>query len=248
MDLSGKRALVTGASRGIGRATAIALAREGADVMVNYFRSRAAAMEVKEAIEGHGRRAVVVQADVSVSADVEALFREVDKHFGGLDILINNAAISHIATLEDSTEKSWNETLQGDLTSMFLCTKAAAARMIPKKYGRIVNISSIGGVIGIDIDPAYGAAKAGVLGFTKSIAKALGRHNITVNAVCPGYIETDMSAVLPDFARAWNLQESALQRIGVPEDVADAIVFFASDYSRHITGQTILVDGGVAMP
>jgi 3-oxoacyl-[acyl-carrier protein] reductase len=119
--------------------------------------------------------------------------------------------------------------------------------MIPKRYGRIVNISSIGGVLGIEIDPAYGAAKAGVLGFTKSIARALGRHNITVNAVCPGYIETDMSAALPDQARAWNLQESALQRVGVPEDVADAIVFFASDYSRHITGQTILVDGGVAM-
>jgi 3-oxoacyl-[acyl-carrier protein] reductase len=247
MDLSGKRALVTGASRGIGRATAIALAREGADVMVNYFRSRAAAMEVKEAIEGYGRRAVVVQADVSVPSEVERLFREIDTHFGGLDILINNAAISHIATLEQSTEESWNAVLQGDLTSMFLCTQAAAVRMIPKRYGRIVNISSIGGVLGIEIDPAYGAAKAGVLGFTKSIARALGRHDITVNAVCPGYIETDMSAALPDQARAWSIQESALHRLGVPEDVADAIVFFASDYSRHITGQTILVDGGVAM-
>jgi 3-oxoacyl-[acyl-carrier protein] reductase len=248
MDLSGRTALVTGSSRGIGRATAIALAREGADVIVNYVRNQAAAMEVKEAIEGHGRHAMAVQADVSIPSEVEALFKEIDTHFGRLDILVNNAAISHIALLEETTVNLWNNVIQGDLTSAFLCTQAAALRMIPKKYGRIVNISSIGGVLGMEIDPAYSAAKSGLLGLTRSTARSLGRHNITVNAVCPGLVETDMSSILPEEVRPWTIQESALHRIGVAEDVADAILFFASDYSRHVTGQTLLVDGGVAMP
>ncbi len=248
MDLSGKVALVTGASRGIGRATALALAREGADVIVNYIRSRAAAIEVKETIEGRGRRAIAVQADVSIPTEVEGLFREIDRHFGRLDILVNNAAISHIAPLDQAAADVWNRVIQADLTSAFLCTQAAAFRMIPKRYGRIVNISSIGGVLGMEIDPAYSAAKAGVLGLTRSTARALGRHNITVNAICPGFIETEMSSTLPGEARTWTIQESALHRIGATEDVADAILFFASDYSRHVTGQTLLMDGGVAMP
>ncbi len=248
MDFNGKKALVTGASRGIGRATAIALAREGADVVVNYAKSRTAAMEVKAAIEGFGKRALVVQADVSLQSGVDVLFKEIDEQFGGLDILVNNAAISELAPLEQSTVEIWDRVLQADLRSAFLCTQAAALRMIPKKYGRIVNISSIGGVLGIELDPAYAAAKAGVLGLTKSTARALGRHNITVNCICPGLIVTDMSNTLPDEARTWTIQEAALHRLGEPEDVADAILFFASDYARHVTGQTLLVDGGTAMP
>jgi 3-oxoacyl-[acyl-carrier protein] reductase len=247
MNLTGKKALVTGASRGIGRATAIALAREGAEVIVNYISNQTAALEVEKEITRSGGLAHLVRADVSVQSGVDALFRAVDTYLGGLDILVNNAAIAHLASLGQATVEIWNRILQADLTSTFLCTQAAALRMIPKKYGRIVNISSIGGVTGIEIDPSYASAKAGVIGLTKSTARALGRHNITVNVICPGLIETDMSSMLPEEAKAWTIQEAALHRIGAPEDVADAILFFASDLSRHVTGQTLLVDGGTSI-
>jgi 3-oxoacyl-[acyl-carrier protein] reductase len=247
MILSGKKAVVTGASRGIGRATAIALAREGAEVVVNYVSNRTAALEVEKEIKDAGGRAYLVQADVSVQSGADALFREVDARFDRLDILVNNAAIAHLAPLEKTTLDIWNRVVQTNLTSILLCTQAAAERMIPKEYGRIVNISSIGGITGIEIDPAYAAAKAGVIGLTKSTARSLGRHNITVNVICPGFTETDMSSTLPSGARTWTIEEAALHRIGTPQDVADVILFFASDLSRYVTGQTLLVDGGTAI-
>ncbi len=248
MDLSGKVALVTGGSRGIGRATALALARAGADVIVNYVRNREAAAGVVQGIEALGRRAIAVQANVGDPSEVNALFARVDEAFGSLSILINNAGTGTITPLEEVTVDFWNHILQTDLTGPFLCTQAAARLMVPRRYGRIVNVSSIGGVLGMGVDPAYTAAKAGLLGFTKSAARYLGKHNITVNSVCPGPTDTDLNRTLPEEMRAGVASASALGRMGTPEDVADAILFFASDYSRHVTGQMILVDGGISMP
>ena len=249
MDFTGKVALVTGGARGIGRATALALARAGADVLVNYLQNHDAAAEVSEMIQSLGRKSVVVQANVGSQSEVEAMFAQLDKAFGKLDILVNNAGTGIPKPLEEITLDFWNSILQVDLTGTFLCTQAAAKRMIPRKYGRIVNVSSIAGVRGMEIDPAYTAAKAGVLGFTKSIARYLGKYNITVNSICPGSIDTDLPRqFLPEEIRVGVAKSSALGRIGQPEEVADAILFFASDYSRYVTGQMILVDGGIIMP
>lgn len=248
MDFSGKVVLVTGGSRGIGRATALALARGGADVVVNYMGNRDAANEVVDKIQSIGRKALPVQANVGNSSDVTTMFKQVDRVFGQLDILINNAGTGDLRPLEEVTLDFWNHILGVNLTGAFLCAQAAAARMIPKKYGRIVNVSSIGGVMGIEMDPAYSSSKAGMLGFTKSLARYLGKHNITVNSVSPGPIDTELARKLPKEMLEGVAESSALKRIGTPEDVADAILFFASDYSRHVTGQMILVDGGVVMP
>ena len=249
MDFTGKVALVTGGARGIGRATALALARGGANVLVNYLQNHNAATEVTEMIQGLGRKSVAVQANVGNQSEVESMFAQLDKAFGKLDILVNNAGAGVPKPLEEITLDFWDSILQVDLTGTFLCTQEAAKRMIPRKYGRIVNVSSIAGVRGMEIDPAYTAAKAGVLGFTKSIARYLGKYNITVNSICPGSIDTDLPRqFLPEEIRVGVAKSSALGRIGQPEEVADAILFFASDYSRYVTGQMILVDGGIIMP
>jgi 3-oxoacyl-[acyl-carrier protein] reductase len=248
MDFLGKVALVTGGGRGIGRATALALARGGADVLVNYLENHKAANDVVKEIQAMGRKAVAAQANVGNQSEVTAMFQQLDQALGPIDILINNAGTGVPIPLEEIGIDFWNNILKVDLTGAFLCAQAAAARMIPRKYGRIVNVSSIGGVQGIAIDPAYSAAKAGLLGFTKSIARGLGKHNITVNAVSPGPIDTELNRKLPEEMRQRVADSSALGHIGQPEDVADAILFFASDYSRHVTGQMILVDGGIAMP
>lgn len=248
MDFSGKVALVTGASRGIGRATALALARGGAQVIVNFQSCESAAEEVVRTIETIGGKGAALRANIGSAPEVESLFERVDRDFGKLDILVNNAGIGLPILLEDLTLDFWNEVLQVDLTGPFLCTKAAARRMIPRRYGRIVNVSSVAAAIGLGIDPSYTAAKAGLLGFTKSTARHLGRHNITVNAVCPGPTNTDLNKNLPEEHRSTVAKSSALGRMGQPEDIADAILFFASDYARHVTGQMICVDGGIAMP
>ena len=248
MDFGGRVALVTGGGRGIGRATALALARGGADVLVNYLENEEKANEVVEEIQAIGRKARAVRADVGVESAVRDMFQRLDRDFGRIDILINNAGTGTLKPLEEISLDFWNSILQVDLTGAFLCSKAAAVRMIPKKYGRIVNISSIGGVNGIAMDPPYSAAKAGLMGFTKSIARYLGKYNITVNSVSPGPTDTELSSKLPEEMREHVARSSALGRIATPEDVADAILFFASDYSRHVTGQMILVDGGIVMP
>jgi 3-oxoacyl-[acyl-carrier protein] reductase len=249
MDFSGKVALVTGGGRGIGRATAIALARGGADVVVNYLQNAEAAAGTVELIRGLGRKALAIAANVGKRPEVERLFQEMDASFPRIDILINNAGTGALVPLESITTEFWDSVLQVDLTGPFLCTQAAALRMIPHKYGRIVNISSIAGINGMDVDPTYTAAKAGLLGFTKSAARYLGKHNITVNSVCPGPTDTELSRKeIPEAVRARVAKSSALGRMGTPEEVADAILFFASDYSRHVTGQTVVVDGGIVMP
>jgi len=248
LDLAGKVALVTGGSRGIGRATALALAESGADVLVNYLQNHAAAREVVEKIESMGRKSIAMAADVGKPSEVAALFERLDETFGRIDILINNAGTGTLKPLEEVEFELWESVLKVDLTGPFLCTQAAARRMIPRRYGRIVNVASIGGVRGIDMDPPYSAAKSGLLGLTKSTARYLGKHNITVNAVSPGPVETELSKALPEERRLATAKSSALGRMGTPQDVADAILFFASDYARHVTGQMILVDGGIVMP
>lgn len=249
MNLSGKVALVTGGSRGIGKATSLALARHGADVVVNYLQNREAAAQTVEAIWGLGRKALAVAADVGKCEDVERIFKEIDMNFPRIDILVNNAGTGALKPLETIDLEFWNRVLEVDLTGPFLCTQAVAQRMIPHQYGRIVNISSIAGINGMDVDPTYTAAKAGLLGFTKSAARYLGKHNITVNSVCPGPTDTELARKeIPKEVRERVARSSALRRMGAPEDVADAILFFASDYSRHVTGQTVVVDGGIVMP
>ncbi len=249
MDFSGKVALVTGGGRGIGKATALALARKRADVVVNYLQNTEAAVQTVEEIRGFGRKAFAIAADVGKRPDVERLFKAIDANFPRIDILINNAGTGALIPLEDISVEFWDSVLQVDLTGPFLCTQAAAHRMIPNNYGRIVNISSIAGINGMDVDPTYTAAKAGLLGFTKSMARYLGKHNITVNSVCPGPTDTELSRKeIPEKVRVRVARSSALGRMGTPEDVADAILFFASDYSRHVTGQTVVVDGGIVMP
>jgi 3-oxoacyl-[acyl-carrier protein] reductase len=249
MDFSGRVALVTGGGRGIGRATALALARGGADVVVNYLQNAEAAAETVGAIRGLGRKAIAIAANVGKREEVEKLFEEIDAGFPRIDILINNAGTGALVPLESISTEFWDSVMQVDLTGPFLCTQAAARRMIPNKYGRIVNISSIAGINGMDVDPTYSAAKAGLLGFTKSAARYLGKHNITVNCVCPGPTDTELSRKeIPEQVRLRVAKSSALGRMGTPEDVADAILFFASDYSRHVTGQTVVVDGGIVMP
>jgi 3-oxoacyl-[acyl-carrier protein] reductase len=248
MDFTGKVALVTGGGRGIGRATALVLARKGADVAVNYLQNDATAGEVVKAIQEMGRKSVAIKANVGVESEVEAMFADIDLVFGRIDILVNNAGTGKVIPLDEITLEFWNSVLQVDLTGPFLCTRAAAKRMTAQKYGRIVNISSIGGVRGIGPDPSYTAAKSGLIGFTRSAARYLGQHNITVNTVSPGPVHTELSATLPDSMRSDVIKTSALGRWGRPEDVADAILFFASDYSRHVTGQMILADGGIHMP
>ncbi len=248
MNFTGRVALVTGGGRGIGRATALGLARGGADVLVNYLENQKAADEVVKEIQAIGRKAVAVRADVGDEAAVNAMFQRLDKDFGRIDILINNAGTGTLIALEEISLDFWNNILRIDLTGSFLCAQAAAVRMIPRKYGRIVNISSIGGVNGIAMDAPYTAAKAGLMGFTKSIARYLGKHNITVNCVSPGPTDTELNRKLPVEMREHVVKTSALGRMASPEDVADAILFFASDYSRQVTGQMILVDGGIVMP
>ncbi len=248
MDFSGKVALVTGGARGIGRATVLALARAGADVAVNAVQSRESPPEVIEEVRRLGRNVLYVRADVGNRQQVEAMFEEIDSVFGRLDILINNAGIGVPGKLEEIDLELWDRVINVDLTGPFLCIQAAAKRMMPRRYGRIVNISSIGGVRGIDIDPCYAAAKSGLFGLTKSAARYLGKYNITVNSVSPGPTDTELSRKLPGNMLEATAKTSALGRMGMPEDVADAILFFASDYARHVTGQMILVDGGIVMP
>jgi 3-oxoacyl-[acyl-carrier protein] reductase len=252
MDLSGKVALVTGGARGIGQATAMALAKAGADVVVNDLQNPDVAPDVVEMIQRLGRKSLYVRADIGNRLDVEALFKKVDSFFGKLDILINNAGMGGPLTpLEEITDDFWNTIFQVNITGSFLCMQAAARLMIPNKYGRIVNISSIAAVQGLAMHPTYSAAKAAVLGLTKATARYLGKYNITVNAVSPGPTDTEVPKdQLPwrEKLREETARSAALGRIGTPEGVADAILFFASDYSRHVTGQMILVDGGIVMP
>ena len=247
MLLDGKTALVTGASRGIGRAIALCLAAEGARVAINYAGNVKAAEEVKASVEAAGGTAILCQADIADSAAVEAMIADVVKEFGAIDILVNNAGITRDTLLMRMKDEDFAKVLDTNLKGVFYCTKAVAKLMMKKRSGRIVNMASVVGLVGNAGQTNYAAAKAGVIGFSKSAAKELASRGITVNVVAPGFIGTDMTAGLPESVKEKMLTDIPLGRMGEPEDVANAVLFLASDQASYITGQVVNVDGGIVM-
>ncbi|MDM5246900.1 MULTISPECIES: 3-oxoacyl-[acyl-carrier-protein] reductase [unclassified Lysinibacillus] len=245
--LEGKVAVVTGASRGIGRAIALKLANEGAKVVVNYSGSQAKAEEVVAMIQENGGEAIAVQGSVSKTEEVTALMDAAVKTFGSLDILVNNAGITRDNLLMRMKEDEWDDVLDTNLKGVFLCTKAVTRQMMKQRAGRIINISSIVGVAGNAGQANYVAAKAGVIGLTKTTAKELASRNILVNAVAPGFIETEMTEQLPEDIKQGMLTQIPLAKLGQPEDIAKAVAFLASDDANYMTGQTLHIDGGMVM-
>lgn len=246
-DLQGKRALITGASRGIGRAVAVSLAAAGADVIINYAGSREAAEAVAEECRALGVKAYAVAADVSRANEVGNLFAAAVEKLGGVDILVNNAGITRDALLPRLSEQAFDEVINTNLKGNFLCMQQAGRLMMKQRYGRIINISSVVGVRGNAGQANYAAAKAGVIGLTKTVARELASRGVTVNAIAPGFIETDMTAKLPTAVREKMLVDIPAGRMGQPQDVAAAVRFLASDAAAYITGQVLCVDGGMAM-
>ncbi len=245
-----KIALVTGAIRGIGKATTLALAKQGIDVCIN-FRDHAANREKAEALkaecETYQVEAFLVPGDVSVEEDVKAIFKAIKDHFGRLDILVNNAGITRDALILRMNSENFDQVIETNLKGVFLCMKQAARIMMKQKSGRIISLSSVVGEIGNAGQVNYAAAKAGVIGMTKSLARELGSRHVTCNAVAPGFITTDMTKDLPADIVAQMQAQIPLGEFGEAEDVAQAIVFLASDQARYITGQVINVDGGMVM-
>ncbi len=247
MSLKGNVALVTGGSRGIGRAVCLELARQGAAVAVNYAGNSAAAEETVEQCRALGVEAEAFRADVADPAACDALVAAVKERFGRLDILVNNAGIARDGLLMTAKEEDFSQTLDTNLKGAYFCTKAAAKVMLRQKYGRIVCLSSVVGLRGNPGQTAYAASKAGVIGLVKAAAKELAGRDITVNAVAPGFIETDMTAVLPEKAKAAMLGTIPKGRPGSPKEVARAVAFFAGPECAYITGQVLCVDGGMAV-
>ena len=247
MSLKGNVALVTGGSRGIGRAICVELARQGAAVAVNYAGNSAAAEETVQLCRALGVEAETFRADVADPAACDALVAAVKERFGRLDILINNAGIARDGLLMTAKEEDFSKTLDTNLKGAYFCTKAAAKVMLRQKYGRIVCLSSVVGLRGNPGQTAYAASKAGVIGLVKAAAKELAGRDITVNAVAPGFIETDMTAVLPEKAKAAMLGTIPKGRPGSPKEVARAVAFFAGPECAYITGQVLCVDGGMAV-
>lgn len=245
--LTGKNALVTGASRGIGRAIALELAKHGANVAVNYAGSEARAQEVVDEITKMGARAIKIQADVTDDASVQAMVKAVIKEFGSLEILVNNAGITKDNLLMRMKEEEFDQVIDTNLKGVFLCTKAVTRQMMKQKYGKIINVASIVGVSGNPGQANYVAAKAGVIGMTKSVALELASRNILVNAVAPGFIATDMTDALTEEQKQAILDRVPLAKLGKPEDVAKVVRFLASEDADYITGQTIHIDGGLVM-
>lgn len=247
MTLVGKVALVTGGSRGIGRAIALKLAENGADVAINYAGNTAAAEEVKAAIEQMGRKALLIQCSVADTDGVQAMVNQVVKDLGRLDFLVNNAGITRDGLLMRMKEADWDDVMNTNLKGVYNCSKAVMRTMMKQKSGRIVNMASVVGEMGNAGQANYAAAKAGVIGFTKSLAKEVASRGITVNAIAPGFIATDMTSVLSDDQKAEMARTIPLGRAGQPEDVANAVLFLASEGAAYITGQVLNVDGGMVM-
>ncbi len=247
MKLKGRTALVTGASRGIGRAIALALAEEGADVAVNYVSSEAPAKKVMEEIQKMGRKVILAQADVADFPDTFRMAQEVLKEFGHLDILINNAGVTSDKTFVKMDHASWRKVLAINLDGVFNCTKVFIDQMLKQNYGRVVNITSVIGQIGNFGQANYAASKAGVMAFTKSLAKELAGKGVTVNAVAPGFIETEMVGAIPEKVKSRLLEQIPLKRFGRAEEVGRAVVYVVSDDGDYITGAEISINGGLFM-
>ena len=247
MDLTDKVAIVTGSARGIGREIALKLAEVGADIVVNDIEAAAESLEsvVKE-IKTLNRQSLAVTADVSSSEDVSRLIETTVKEFGKIDILVNNAGVTRDQLLMKMTDEEWDTVLNIDLKSAFLCTRAVIRHMLRQRSGRIISIASVVGMVGNAGQANYASAKAGIIGFTKSIAKEVGSRGITVNAVAPGYIQTKMTEQLNDDQRQEMLKHIPLASLGTPRDVAEAVAFLASEEARYITGHVLNVDGGMA--
>ena len=247
MNFSGKTAIVTGGSRGIGRAVCLELAKGGANVVLCYAGNESAANDAVAACEALGAKALAVRCDVADAGEVKALVDTAVKAFGRVDILVNNAGITRDGLLLTMREEDFDAVVATNLRGTFLCMKAVARPMMRQRYGRIVNLSSVVGLRGNAGQVNYAASKAGVVGMTKSLAKELASRNVTVNAVAPGFIETDMTAAMPESAKTATLAAIPMQRLGAAEDVARAVAFLASDEAAYITGQVLAIDGGMSM-
>jgi 3-oxoacyl-[acyl-carrier protein] reductase len=246
-QLEGRVAVVTGASRGIGRGIALELAGRGAAIVVNYNSSAAAAEEVVQEIKSNGGQAVAVQADVSNMDDAERLIKTAIDEFEKIDILVNNAGTTRDNLIMMMKEEDFDLVINTNLKSTWNCAKQVIRPMVRKRYGRIINITSVSGIFGNPGQTNYSASKAGIIGMTKSLAREVGARNITVNAVAPGFIETDLTDNLPEDLRNWVDEMLVIKRWGSIEDVANAVAFLASDEASYITGQTLTVDGGLVM-
>ena len=242
-------ALVTGGGRGIGRAIALELSKRGFYIAVNYNASAAAAEELcKEITASHAEtRARAFKADVSNAEDVARLFKSIEESMGTVQVLVNNAGITRDNLLMRMKSEEWSDVIAANLNSVFYCTKEAIRGMVKARWGRIVNIASVVGLIGNAGQANYSATKAGIIGFTKSVAREYAAKGVTANAVAPGFIETDMTSVLQETVRSAMLEQIPIGRMGDPEDVAKAVAFFASEESKYLTGQVLAVDGGMTM-
>jgi 3-oxoacyl-[acyl-carrier protein] reductase len=247
MQLTGKTAIVTGGARGIGKSIAMTLAAAGANIVINYTRSSKDAEEVVEEAKKLGVSAMAVKADVSKNDEIENLVKEVLNQFGSIDILVNNAGITRDNLLIRMSEEDFQAVIDINLKGAFICTKHVSKVMMKQRTGKIINIASVVGVMGNAGQSNYAASKAGLIGFTKSIAKELAKRNINVNAVAPGYIETDMTASLPEKVREAFMINIPMARGGLPQDVANVVLFLSSEYSDYVTGQVINIDGGMVM-
>ncbi|WXR61917.1 3-oxoacyl-[acyl-carrier-protein] reductase [Peptostreptococcaceae bacterium AGR-M142] len=247
MELKGKNILITGASRGIGKAIALVLAKLGANIAINYTSNEAKALEVKEEVEKNDVKAITLKADVSKMEEAEAMVKETIKELGSVDVLINNAGITRDTLLMRMKEEDFSRVLEINLTGAFNCTKAVTRPMMKQKAGKIINMSSVVGLTGNAGQANYAASKAGLIGFSKSVARELATRNICVNVVAPGFIDTDMTDVLKDDVKESILSNIPMNKMGQAQDVANLVAFLASDMSNYITGQVINVDGGFVM-
>lgn len=245
--LQDKVAVVTGGSRGIGRAIVLELASCGADVAFNYLKSKEAAEEVKKEVESKGRKVLVFQSDVRDFEAMKKMVEEVKEKLGRLDIVVNNAGILKDKALMLMEEQDWEEVISTNLSGVFNLVRAAIVTFMKQKSGNIINITSVAGISGTPRQVNYSASKAGIMGLTKSLAKEVGQYGIRVNAIAPGYIDTDMLAGLKDDYKEGLLKRIPLNRFGKSEEVAKIVVFLLSNDARYITGQTILIDGGLAI-